>query len=268
MTIATPKETTIIMNSPVFAHVPYPYLEKNLPLILERRINPEVFLTWETLDRLIPEELTAIAEALRGVGLSTTIHAPFMDLNPGSIEPLLRKATLHRFHQVLDAAAILKPQVMVFHPGYDRWRYGDNQDKWLSNAIDTFREVLPRIESIGCKLAVENIFEEEPSTLKALIEAIDSPVFGHCFDVGHWNLFAKVGMEEWFAELGSYIAEVHIHDNFGEKDDHACIGEGNIDFVLFFRLLDDYAPLAARTIEAHSKEALERALVCIGNYIK
>ena len=255
------------MRSQVYAHIPYPYLQKNLPLVLERRINPELFFSGETLDSLIPEELAAIAAALVGNSLSTTIHAPFMDLNPGSVEPLLRKATLHRFHQVLDAAEIVRPTVMVFHPGYDRWRYGESQDQWLGNAIETFREVLPRVERIGCTLAVENIFEEEPATLKALFEALDSPHFRHCFDVGHWNLFAKVGMEEWFAEIGSYIAEVHIHDNFGTKDDHAAIGEGNINFDLFFRLLDSYAPQAARTIEAHSKEALERALVSIKRYL-
>jgi sugar phosphate isomerase/epimerase len=115
---------------------------------------------------------------------------------------------------------------------------------------------------------VENIFEEEPSTLKALFEAIDSPLLRHCFDTGHWNLFVKVSMEEWFAEIGSWIAEAHIHDNFGIKDDHNAIGEGNIDFDLFFRLMEQYAPDAAWTLEAHSKETLEKALVKIEKYIK
>jgi sugar phosphate isomerase/epimerase len=157
---------------------------------------------------------------------------------------------------------------MVLHPGYDKWRYGDNQETWLGHAIDTFRMVAERAEEIGCTIAVENIFEEEPSTLRALLEALDSPVLRHCFDVGHWNMFKQVGMEEWFAELGSFIAETHIHDNFGEKDDHAPIGEGTIDFELFFRLMEQYAPDAAWTIEAHSREALERSLVNIEKYAK
>jgi len=254
------------MNNRLFAHIPYKFLRENLSLVIERRINPEVPFPCEVLDTLIPEELAAIADGLAGNGLRTTIHGPFMDLNPGSVEPLLREATLRRFHQALDAAAILKPQIMVLHPGYDKWRYGESQDTWLGHAMDTFRAVLERAEKIGCVIAVENIFEEEPSTLRALLETFDSPFVRHCFDVGHWNMFNKVGMEEWFAELGGYIAETHIHDNFGIKDDHAPIGEGTIDFELFFSLMERYAPGAAWTIEAHSREALERALVAIEKY--
>lgn len=256
------------MNNRVFAHVPYWFLQKNLALVLERRVNPEVHISGEGFDNLDPGELKRIAASLEENGLNTTMHAPYVDLNPGSTERMVREATLRRFHQTLDAAEILRPRVIVLHPGYDRWRYGDNKDLWLKQSIVTWQEVLGRATEIGCTLAVENIFEEEPSTLKALFEAMDSPLLRHCFDTGHWNLFVKVSMEEWFAEVGSYIAEAHIHDNYGIKDDHNAIGEGNIDFGLFFRLMEQYAPNAAWTLEAHSKETLEKALVNIGKYVK
>ena len=248
------------MNKRIFVHVPYSRLKENLDAITSRRINPELFFPADTLDTLIPEELEAHMETLAAHDLATTIHAPFMDLNPGSLEPLLRSATMHRFQQVLDVAAIVKPQVMVFHPGYDRWRYGGNQGEWLKHSIDAWQVVLGRAEEIGCTIAVENIFEEEPSTLRVLLESLDSPRLRHCFDVGHWNLFHKVGMEEWFAELGERIAHVHVHDNYGLKDDHAPIGEGNIDFDLYFSLMKKYAPDATYAIEAHDRAAVDRAL--------
>jgi sugar phosphate isomerase/epimerase len=254
------------MSSTVFAHLPYPQTFQQLDYLIARRINPEIFFSGDALDAVIPEELAGVAEVLGANGLKCTIHAPFMDLSPGSPEPLLRKATSHRFSQVLAAAAILKPEIIVFHPGYDRWRYGDIRDKWLGYSIETWQAVLERAEPIGCVVAVENIFEEEPSTLLALIEAVNSPRFRHCFDVGHWNLFKKVGLEEWFAALGSYIAETHIHDNRGLRDDHAPLGEGNIDFPLFFSLMKRCAPAAAWTIEAHSREKLERALINLRSY--
>ena len=251
------------MPRELFVHVPYPQLAERLPELAERRLNPEVFFSGEALDSLIPEQLASCAATLAASGLRCTIHAPFMDLNPGSEEHLLRTATSLRFRQVIAAAAIIRPQVMVFHPGYDRWRYGEKQEVWLRHSLTTWREVLDLTEPIGCTIAVENIFEEEPSTLLALLEEVNHPRFRHCFDVGHWHLFHAVGLDEWFAALGSWIAESHIHDNRGLRDDHAPIGEGSIDFPLFFDLMSRHAPRAAWTVEAHSRHCLERALAAI-----
>jgi sugar phosphate isomerase/epimerase len=236
--------------------------------MIAKGVHPEIMFTGEVLDATLPEEIESAAAAFANSGLSCTIHAPFMDLNPGSDEGLLREATRRRFRQVCAAASILKPKTMVFHPGYDRWRYGDKQSSWLGHSIDTFSEVLQATEPIGCTIAVENIFEEEPSTLLALIESISHPRLRHCFDVGHWNLFhdPAVGLEEWFAALGAHVGEVHIHDNSGIKDDHAPVGEGNIDFELYFRLLAGYAPAAVWTIEAHSRACLERAVHNIARF--
>jgi sugar phosphate isomerase/epimerase len=251
------------MSKRVFAHVPYTQIDQHLPFFLERRLNPEIFLSGDALEALRPGELQSVAGKLKEAGLSCTIHAPFMDLNPGSFERLLRETTMRRFDQVLDAAEILRPEVMVFHPGFDRWRYGEAAGLWLEHSVAAWQSVLVRARSIGTVIAVENIFEEEPGTLRALFEAVEDPLLRHCFDVGHWNLFKKVGMEEWFAALGDRIAEVHIHDNRGTRDEHAPPGDGAIDFGLFFGLMERYAPDAAYTIEAHSREHLGRSLAVL-----
>jgi len=256
------------MPRTIHAHVPFPQVLEQLAFMVAQGVHPELFFSGDSLDSTLPEEIESVATALADVKLSCTIHAPFMDLNPGSEETLLREATRRRFRQVCAAALILKPKSMVFHPGYDRWRYGEKQSSWLGHALDTFREVVAMTEPIGCTIAIENIFEEEPSTLLALIEACNHPRVRHCFDVGHWNLFhaPNVGLEEWFAALGTHIGEVHIHDNSGTRDDHAPVGDGRINFELYFRLLKQYAPDALWTIEAHSKGCLERAVENLGKF--
>jgi len=246
----------------IHAHVPFHLAPANLNYMIENEVHPELFFSTDALDLLLPEQVESLAASLAKNSIGCTIHAPFGDLNPGSEERLVREATSYRFSQICSVAAILKPRVMVFHPGFDKWRYGERESFWLGRAIDTFSKVLKDTEEIGCTVAIENIFEEEPSTLLALIEEFNHPRLRHCFDVGHWNLFhgRGVGLEEWFAALGSHIAEVHIHDNNGIKDDHLPVGEGKIDFDLYFDLLARYAPDAVRTVEAHSRECLERAI--------
>ncbi|MCL2760245.1 MAG: sugar phosphate isomerase/epimerase [Desulfuromonadales bacterium] len=256
------------MGKRIFAHLPFLMAEDFKKYVVVNRIFPEVFLSGDVLDRVSSEQIRGFAEFLSNNQISCTIHAPFMDLNPGSSERLLREATRHRFKQICEVATILKPVVMVMHPGYDRWRYGSMQDYWLEKSTEVFKEVLAVTEETNCKIAVENIFEDEPSTLLRLITAINHPRLGHCFDVGHWNLFHKEGssLEEWFEVLGYHIFEVHIHDNHGESDEHLPVGEGEIDFKLYFRLLAEYAPDAEWTLEAHSVADIERAIKNIQQY--
>lgn len=255
------------MHDRLHAHVPYLRLPENMEYILQGRINPEIYFSSEALDDLTCGDLSAYAGQLRNAGLNVTIHAVFLDLNPGAIDSSIREATRWRFQQVFQAAEILKPRAIVFHPGFDELRYGDSRPAWLRNSISFWREFLPHARELGLTIAVENIFEKEPSTLRALLEAIDDPCFRHCFDAGHWNLFATVSMEEWFEELGAFVAEIHIHDNHGRADEHLPPGEGKIDFDLLFGLVKRYAPDALWTIEAHSRDRLERALAAVGRYL-
>jgi sugar phosphate isomerase/epimerase len=255
------------MNNKIHAHVPYPFLDERLELILKARINVEIFLGAEALDEIVWEKLGTQADALHSAGLFTTIHAPFLDLNPGAIDVTIRDATRKRFIQVFHVAELLRPKVIVFHPGFDELRYGDNRLAWLKNSIAFWEEFIPLAKKQNCIIAVENIFEKEPSTLLGLLEAINDPFFRHCFDVGHWNMFTSVSMEEWFEALGPFIAEVHLHDNHGRADEHLPIGEGVIDFKKLFFLLERFAPDSVKTLEAHSVERMMRALENIGKYL-
>lgn len=268
MTLSKDTEmSTKPMSSSIHCHIPYTQLANSLDFVIANRINPEIFLSADALDHIIWEKMAAQAQALHSAGLTTTIHAPFMDLNPGAVDSTIRSATRQRFNQVFQAAELLRPRVIVFHPGFDELHYGDNRMVWLKNSVSFWREILPRAKETGSIIAVENIFEKEPSTLLALLEAIDDPAFRHCFDVGHWNMFTTVTMEAWFAELGPYIAECHIHDNQGKSDEHLPPGEGVIDFDMLIGLLGQYAPEAVWTIESHTRERLERSLKAIRKYV-
>lgn len=255
------------MDNTIHAHVPYGRLAEHLEYAITNRINPEVFFSAEALDHLVWEELDSLSAAIHDAGLKTTIHAPFLDLNPGAVDTSIRAASRNRIQQVMKAARLLHPRVIVVHPGYDDLHYGDNKIIWLKNSIDFWKEFVLQARELGTVLAVENIFEKEPSTIRMLLDAIDDPCFRHCFDVGHWNMFTNVSLEKWFAELGAYVAECHIHDNHGESDEHLPVGEGAINFGEFFPILTKYAPEAVWTIEAHNTEHLQRALKNIRNYI-
>ena len=249
---------------PLHVHVPWRQIDLWMAKLLERQLQPEIGFQGGDFDQLVPAKLERIALALHEADLAVTVHAPFMDLNPGALEPIVREATRQRLGQALEAADRLGARLMVIHPGYDHWHYDHNPQLWLDQALPFFRELLPAIERAKVRIGIENIFETSPETLAGLVSAIDHPRCGHCFDVGHWNLFAADSrMETWLAALADKLYHLHLHDNFGRTDEHLPLGEGNIDFNPLNTFLARQPVLPTMTLEAHSSAHLERSLAAL-----
>lgn len=251
---------------PVHIHIPYPKLKDYLELIRRRRYDLEIYFSAAVLDQVEKYDLAVMLDQLDW-NPRLTLHAPFMDLNPGAVDTMVRSVTQVRFRQLLNAAAILKPRAAVFHAAYDRWRYGGRKDVWLEYSVDTWRKVMEAASKIGLRVAVENVFDEDPDALQMLIEKIKSPDFGFCFDTGHFNLFSVVPMERWFEALGRHLIEVHLHDNDGKSDAHWAVGRGTIDFGRFFALMHANSPVPVFTVEAHDKDDIETSIEQVKKFI-
>ncbi len=248
------------MSDRLHVTVPYGRLREFLPLLLEKKLQPEVAFGGPELDRLDTSFLRDVGETLQDSGLGITVHGPYHDLNPGALEPLVHRVTRQRFIQTLAAAATLRASLVVFHPGFDPWKYGGQDDLWVKRNLEFWPPLLEQAAEAGCPMALENIFEEAPITLRELLTRLDSPWLGHCFDVGHWNLFGRVSLAEWISALGPRLFHLHLHDNWGSRDEHLPVGEGGVDFATLFRLTGELAAEPSLTLEARGPEAMLRSL--------
>lgn len=249
------------MSSP-HVHIPFNRIPEYLGFIKEKRLNLEIYFGSASLDALSMSEIKDLKDRLDH-SPSLSIHAPFMDLSPGAVDSMVRAATMERFCQVLDISGILRPKAVVLHSGYEKWKYALNVDLWLEKSLMTWREINKRAGDIGVKLAIENIFEDDPSNLKLLMENMDSANFGVCFDVGHCNLFSTVPLEVWMDALNPYIIELHLHDNNRTSDQHLPMGDGTFDFKKFFSLLKRKDCI--HTLEAHTPEHVMKSMEYLKN---
>ena len=245
-------------------HIPYPSVGDYLPLLREKKLNLELYFSAASLDSLKTGDIALLIERL-DYGPSLSIHAPFMDLSPGAVDDRVREVTVRRFSQVLDIAEVLSPKAIVFHSGYEKWKYAHRVDLWLEASIRTWRPLRERAALIGTRLVIENIFEDKPSNLELLMQELHSESFGLCFDTGHCNLFSKVPLGDWLDSLGPYLQEFHVHDNDGTFDSHLPVGDGTFDFGLLFSRMEkrDYV----FTVEAHTPERVIKSLERLTKYL-
>lgn len=245
-------------------HMPFHFLrEEYLAAVLAERINPEVAINHRDLDGYPREAFREVGEKLQEAGLRVTIHAPFLDLRPGAIDPQIRRVTTARIRAVLDLAGFFRPVSLVCHAAFDERYYLSGEEQWLHNSVETFQSFLPRARELHCPICVENVYETEPTMLRRLLDGVSSPYLRFCFDTGHYNVFSAAPVGSWIDMMSPYLAELHIHDNQGIKDQHLPPGEGNFSFPDLFAMLRKRKLTPIVTLETHSVEHFRKAVARI-----
>ncbi len=225
-------------------------LDRDLPFCREHGLLPEVYLPAEALDGEMDLVLPRLL-AWRDEGRDLTFHGPFKHLSPGASDPLVEEACRRRYAQALDAAEKVGPLHLLFHHGYDGWRYEWREGAWLSASARLWPPLLERAARMGVKVVFENVFDQGPDALLALLARLGRGAAGFCLDTGHFLLFARTPLEDWLAAFGDDLWEMHLHDNLLTSDLHLPVGRGRFDFSSLFRWIERHGPHPLMVLEHH-----------------
>jgi sugar phosphate isomerase/epimerase len=235
-------------------------VDRYLELFLRHGINPEIGFDSNALDLKDEVTLKTVARRLAEQGLSVTLHGPFMDLVPGGVDGELRKASARRLQQAMDLIPRFRSRSVVFHAGYDDRCYSQHREEWLAGSLTTWGPLVRKAEELDVLINLENVFEQTPEMILALLKRISSEHIGFCLDVGHCNAFSRTSLKEWLDALGPYLQEVHLHDNDGMDDDHGPIGTGTVPFEELFQYLTERRMRPVLTLEPHEEASLWKSL--------
>lgn len=249
----------------VHVHMPYHYFPEYRKMILQYKMNLEIFFSHAALQELNMSACKETAQILKDAGIKITFHAPFMDLRPGALDEKIRQASLERLKQVFELAFHFHPLSIVCHASFDHRYYVSCEDLWLESSVATWQELINLAREAQTTIALENVYEKEPYILRRLFDRLASNSIFFCFDSGHFNVFSKTPLEEWFKELGPYLGHLHLHDNHGRHDEHLPVGTGTFPFSFFFDALRKTKREPIVTLEAHSKEDLWQSAENINN---
>ena len=242
----------------VHVNIPFTMLYNDyLERFLEYRLNPEIGIDAEALERFDLSDFRNIARKLHEHHLAITLHGPFLDLSAGSPDPAVRAVARKRFEQLLELAPVFKPRTVVCHAGYDWKRYGPFKEEWIESSLDIWSWLADSLLTHGARLMLENVYEDDPEDLRPFLDRLKQQKVGFCLDAGHLFAFGNADLQLWLTSLGSYIGQLHLHDNHGREDEHIPLGQGRIDFkLLFAHLKSTGLPRPIITLEPHREEDL------------
>ncbi len=253
-----------------FVNLPISWIVRDVSWIdwfIKEGINPELGLDAPALEKPLAWH-RHLAGHIRQSGLSCSVHLPFMGLSPGDADKTLCARSANVLAHAADLAKIYGARHMIGHPNFWAAAHGSKGDKnipdpaWIDRSVKVWR-VLP--ERAQAPLYLENIQEQSPVSLPALLAAIGMPQAGICFDVGHWHSFsngrANSDMPRWIEAFAPYLRHLHLHDNDGSNDGHLGLGQGAIDYGILLDSLSRHALKPTMTFEPHTAGAFMQTIV-------
>ncbi len=122
------------MMPPIHVNVPYPMLLHRTDFAVKNRIHPEIYFSADDLDACSEKEAKHLAESLQQNELEVSFHGPFMDLSPGGVDRRVKEVTRERFLKTIELTRFFEPKTIVFHAGYEKWKFDGNVDLWLKSS--------------------------------------------------------------------------------------------------------------------------------------
>jgi len=211
---------------------------------LLQRIDSSGIKNWEIVDedtlRLNEKRAKSLQKLKKRLDLTYTVHAPFEDLNLATLNMKRRESTLATLLRSVDLAAEVDAEVWVVHPGLYSglsWAYPHRQWSLNLEAIETLME---SANSLGLDIAVENMPRHSfilgsCRDFEAFVAEKSMSESRLAFDVGHANTFNQVG--EFLKRFADRICHIHLHDNYGELDEHNAIGDGAVHWSVLKHFL-------------------------------
>ncbi len=186
-----------------------------------------------------------------------SMHAPIDNLCIGSSDKKIKDFTMDAFEYSYKAAKLIKCPSINFHHGFLPTLH--EKEKWLRNSSDFLNKFF-KDKDENIIIYLENKLEPSPDIIIDLINKVDDSRLMVCLDVGHANAHSSTDIINWIQTLGAHLGLVHLHNNYGKKDEHLAFNNGNINFKELCKALEKYAPNAIWAIEVNDLKDSERSI--------
>jgi sugar phosphate isomerase/epimerase len=207
----------------------------------------EIFAARHHFDYTDRAAVRDIASWFRSSGVTATLHQPLYvsdradaqwsrhvapNLNLIDPEKSRRISAMDEVKRALESAEQIPIDACVLHLGHkdDAWN-----TRALENSLTAIEHLKAFAHPLGVRILLENL-QNEITTPEHLMEILRVGHFdrvGICLDIGHAHLAnpeKNIGVDEAFELLKPRIAQLHLHDNHGTKDDHLWPGTASIDW--------------------------------------
>jgi sugar phosphate isomerase/epimerase len=192
------------------------------------------------------DRLKAVRARLEKSGVHMGLH-PASAVNAAELNAYVSEGADAYFDAYIGATAAIGAEWLIVHGGY---HFTSDKPARLKAATERLKRMSATAEKAGVVLLLENHNPEPPHAevrylahdleeCQHFFSNLNSPNLRWAFTVNHAHLLPGVGIKKFLAGLDlGRCGEVRIADCRGTIEEHLRIGEGTIDFVEMFSLIE------------------------------
>jgi sugar phosphate isomerase/epimerase len=128
---------------------------------------------------------------------------------------------------------ILKSEIYISKLlGIKQINFHMKETEFSEKEINDFNEIINLANQNG----IEMIYENHVCSEEVIFRVLDTfPKVNFCLDLGHLNVaihkgLFKMPLEDFLKRVKLRLVHIHAHNNFGERDEHNSIAQGNLDW--------------------------------------
>ncbi|MBR6951635.1 MAG: TIM barrel protein [Oscillospiraceae bacterium] len=235
------------------------YADRTAPLAAGHGMGLELaeFCISDNMENSFADVLPHV-EACAAAVKRKTLHAPYNELYPQAIDPMIVEVARRRYDLTWTYCLRFGAEKMIAHANYVEALY---YPSWfVSRHVEFWRRFLEDHPE-PVTVCLENVMETGPELMLDIVKRVDDPRLRLCLDVGHANL-SDVAPEEWLKACAPWISHYHIHNNNGpvagarrsQGDTHSALDQGVIDMEGLLRLAERLTPDATAAVESYEPE--------------
>ena len=132
---------------------------------------------------------------------------------------------------------------LTLHPGFVT--EGKTRDEAISISVENVKKLCDHASKYEMTIMIENLVGSHELCLNEFelldyFKKVDKPNCKFILDCGHYNVANKnKDLKDVVYLLKDYLCHLHLSNNYAQRDEHAPLDKGNINFKAYFKYLCD-----------------------------
>jgi sugar phosphate isomerase/epimerase len=211
-------------------------------------------------------------DLVKSFSLKKQVHAPFIDVNLCSHNPIISNASVESCTKAADFCKEIDSKLLTIHPGLANFLINSIREYNKAVLTNSIHKLLDIAKALGINICLENMPQNfyimlNESDIEETFSKINRSDLFLTYDTSHF-FTCDGNVKVLWEKLHKIIKNIHIVDNDSKTSDkHPPLGTGKVNFSEIFDILKTFDYKGSIVIELSTAKDLQNSIEFLNRYL-